>query len=96
MRIALAEASSHAHEIEQFVHACGDTYVVTAKLPEGVDFAMLDINQQDWGGEEWARVKFFPNGTCDELTVVLHDRNDWRKISLEFATGHTRISAVDR
>ena len=74
----------------------GSTYVAAAKLPDGVDFAMLDINQQDWSGDEWARVQFFPNGTCDEMTVVLHDHGDWRKISLEFATGHTRISAVDR
>ena len=69
---------------------------VAAKLPDSVDIAMLDINQQDFGGAEWSRVQFFPNGTCDEMTVVLHDQNDWRKISLEFATGHTRISAVDR
>ena len=74
----------------------GSTYVASAKLPDNVDFAMLDINQQDYGGAEWARVQFFPNGTCDEMTVVLHDHGDWRKISLEFATGHTRISAVDR
>lgn len=74
----------------------GSTYIAAAKLPDGVDFAMLDINQQDFGGAEWARVQFFPNGTCDEMTVVLHDRGDWRKISLEFATGHARISTVDR
>jgi prepilin-type N-terminal cleavage/methylation domain-containing protein len=74
----------------------GSTYVSQAKLPESVDFAMLDINQQDYGASAWARVNFFPNGTCDELVVVLHDRSTWRKISLEFATGHSRVSAVDR
>ena len=74
----------------------GSTYVATAKLPDGVDFAMLDINQQDYGGAKWARVQFFPNGTSDEMTVVLHDNREWRKISLEFSTGHSRISDVDR
>lgn len=74
----------------------GSTYVAAAKLPDGVDFAMLDINQQDYGGAKWARVQFFPNGTSDEMTIVLHDRNDWRKITLEFSTGHSRISDVDR
>ena len=74
----------------------GSTYVTASKLPDGVEMPMLDINQQDFGGAEWARVQFFPNGTCDEMTIVLKDRRDWRKISLEFATGHTRISAVDR
>ncbi len=74
----------------------GSTYVSQSKLPDGVDFAMLDINQQDYGGSEWAKVQFFPNGTSDEMTIVLHDRNDWRKITLEFSTSHTRVSDVDR
>lgn len=70
--------------------------VSSSKLPDGVDFAMLDINQQDFGGSEWAKVRFFPNGTSDELTIVLHDRTDWRKITLEFSTGTARVSDVDK
>ena len=41
-------------------------------LPDNVDIAMLDINMYDFGASEVARVRFFPNGTCDELTLVLH------------------------
>jgi len=74
----------------------GSTYVSQSKLPDDVDIAMLDINQQDYGGAEWAKVLFFPNGTSDEMTLVLHHKDDWRKITLEFATGFTRISDVDR
>jgi prepilin-type N-terminal cleavage/methylation domain-containing protein len=74
----------------------GSAYVSQSKLPDGVDFAMLDINQQDYGASEWAKVQFFPNGTSDEMTIVLHDRHDWRKITLEFSTSHTRVSDVDR
>ena len=74
----------------------GSTYVSASKLPDGVEFAMLDINQQDFGASEWARVRFFPNGTSDEMTVVLHDRTEWKKISLEFSTGIATVSAVDR
>ena len=74
----------------------GSAYVSQSKLPDGVDFAMLDINQQDFGASEWAGVQFYPNGTSDEMTVVLHDKTDWRKITLEFATGFTRVSNVDR
>jgi len=70
--------------------------VSASKLPNGVDFAMLDINQQDFGGSEWAKVRFFPNGTSDEMTIVLHDRREWRKISLEFSTGFPNVSDVDR
>ena len=43
-----------------------------------------------------ARVCFFPNGTSDEMTVVLHSRDDWRKITLEFSTGLTFVSDVDK
>jgi prepilin-type N-terminal cleavage/methylation domain-containing protein len=74
----------------------GSLYVHSSKLPDGVEIAMLDINQQDFSASEWARMRFFPNGTSDELTLVLHDRLDWRKITLEFSTALTRVSDVDR
>ena len=70
--------------------------VAASKLPDGVDFAMLDINQQDFGASEWAKVFFYPNGTSDELTIVLHDRTEWRKITLEFSTGVPRVSDVNK
>jgi type II secretion system protein H len=74
----------------------GDTYVSAATLPVGVEFDMLDINLQNFRTSEWARVRFFPNGTSDEMTVVLHDKTDWRKITLEFSTGIASVSDVDR
>jgi prepilin-type N-terminal cleavage/methylation domain-containing protein len=55
-------------------------------LPGNVDIAMLDINMFDYGASEMARVRFFPNGTCDELTLVLHAGDEWQKITLEFST----------
>ena len=86
----------HSFSVEGGFAGHGAPYVTSSKLPENVDFAMLDINQQDFGGSEWAKVRFFPNGTCDEMTIVLHDQRDWRKITLEFATGFTYVSDVDR
>ena len=74
----------------------GSMYVSSSKLPDDVDFAMLDINMQDFGASEGSRVRFFANGTSDEMTVVLHDRLEWKKISLEFATGLATVSEVDR
>lgn len=74
----------------------GSLYVHESKLPDGVDFAMLDINLQDFGGSEYGRVRFFANGTSDEMTIVLHDRDDWRKITLEFSTGMATVSDVNR
>jgi prepilin-type N-terminal cleavage/methylation domain-containing protein len=68
----------------------------SATLPDGVDFVMLDINLMDFSQSEISRVRFFPNGTCDEMTVVLHSANDWRKITLEFSTSIATVSDVDK
>jgi Tfp pilus assembly protein FimT len=65
-------------------------------LPDSVDMAMLDINLQDYGASDWARVFFYPNGTSDEMTVVLHSKDEWRKITLEFSTGLTSVSDVNK
>ena len=57
--------------------------VASSKLPDDVDFAMLDINQQGFrGASEWAKVWFFPNGTkATTMTIVLHDRTSIGKKS---------------
>ncbi len=55
-------------------------------LPDNVDIAMLDIDMLDRGGDEIASVDFYPNGTCQELTLVLHCGDEWEKITLEFST----------
>ena len=49
---------------------------------------MLDVNLQECKDFESVKVRFFPNGTCDEMTLVLHANNEnaWRKISLEITT----------
>ncbi len=65
-------------------------------LPDSVDIAMLDINLLDYGASDEARVRFFPNGTCDELTLVLHSRDEWEKITLEFSTALASVSPVTR
>ena len=65
-------------------------------LPVGVEIAMLDINLQDCGGSEWARVYFYPDGTSDEMTVVLLSQGERRKITLEFSTGIATASDLDQ
>ena len=70
--------------------------VTSSTLPDGVEFAMLDINVQDYGASEWARVFFYPNGTCDEMTMVLISQGDRRKITLEFSTALASVSDVDK
>jgi prepilin-type N-terminal cleavage/methylation domain-containing protein len=68
----------------------------SAALPDGVDIAMLDINLLDFGASDEARVRFFSNGTCDELTLVLHSGDEWQKITLEFSTALASVSPVTR
>lgn len=70
--------------------------VTSATLPAGVEFAMLDINLQDYGASEWARVFFYPNGTSDEMTLVLHSSDQWRKVTLEFSTALATVSDVNQ
>ena len=73
-----------------------DKGVGSTTLPDSVDIAMLDINLLDYGASDEARVHFFPNGTCDELTLVLHSRDEWEKITLEFSTALASVSPVTR
>jgi prepilin-type N-terminal cleavage/methylation domain-containing protein len=55
-------------------------------LPDGVAMEAIGINLMDFSEVEESRVRFYPNGTCDELTLVLHGGDDWRKVTLEFST----------
>lgn len=70
--------------------------VTSATLPDGVEFAMVDINLQDYGASEWVRVFFNPDGTSDEMTLVLLSSGERRKITLEFSTGLATVSDVDK
>ena len=68
----------------------------SAKLPDGIEFAMLDIFRQDYAESEWAKVFFNPDGTCDEAVIVLVGRGEREKITLEYATGRPVVSDVDK
>jgi len=59
------------------------------KLPDNVVIRMLDINklEHDFLADETARVRFFPNGTSDELTIILQSGADQRGVTLEITTG---------
>jgi prepilin-type N-terminal cleavage/methylation domain-containing protein len=62
-------------------------------LPHSVEFGddividMLDVNLLEYKDAPLARVHFFPNGTSDEMTLIVHSGSEWRKISLEITTG---------
>jgi prepilin-type N-terminal cleavage/methylation domain-containing protein len=70
--------------------------VTTATLPDNIHFAMLDIYHRDYAESDWARVTFYPDGTCDEAVIVLIGRGETKKISLDYATGAPVITDVDQ
>ena len=60
----------------------------SAKLPDTVHIEGLGVNGEDWTEDPVARVRFYSNGTSDEMSVVLlDDKNERRNIWLEVVTG---------
>jgi prepilin-type N-terminal cleavage/methylation domain-containing protein len=75
-----------------------DNSGLSGQLPDGIFIEMLDINLLEYRESETARVRFFPDGTSDEMTLILHSpqRNDWRKITVEVSTGLVTVAPLKR
>jgi type II secretion system protein H len=58
-----------------------------AQFADSITLDMLDINLLEYKDADEARVRFFPNGTSDEMTLILHSGDQYRKITLEVTTG---------
>lgn len=72
----------------------GDRSGRSAQLPENVTLEMLDINFVEYREQEEARARFFPNGMCDELTIILRsDQGEFRMITFEITTGLASVEA---
>ena len=72
---------------------------LSAQLSERVLIEMMDINKlpHDFRDDDVARVRFYPNGTCDELTLILvSDQNERREILLEITTGLASVISDPR
>jgi prepilin-type N-terminal cleavage/methylation domain-containing protein len=62
--------------------------IYPAKLPAGVWVEGLFINGLDWTEDEEARVRFYPDGTSDAMSLFLEsDQSEFRNIWLEVVTG---------
>ena len=65
--------------------------VHSAKI-EDAQIQMLDINLLEYKDADVARVHFYPNGTSDEMTLILlSDRNEQRGIVLEITTAMASV-----
>jgi type II secretion system protein H len=60
----------------------------SGRIPDSLMVDMLDVNLAEYKDSDEARVRFYPNGTSDELTVILHnEKGEYFKIALEATTG---------
>jgi len=55
---------------------------------------MLDINLSEYKDAGEAQVRFFPDGTSDEMTLVIHADDQYRKITLEVTTGLASVETI--
>ena len=67
---------------------------LSGRIDESLIVEMLDINLMEFREAESARVRFYPNGTTDEFTLVLHGKSEWRKLTLDPVTGMTAVGDV--
>lgn len=58
----------------------------TGIIPDDIILEMLDVNLSEYKDSEWTRVRFYPNGTSDEMTIVYRSDKEYRKLSLEPTT----------
>jgi len=54
----------------------------------------LYVNLKDQMEADEAHVRFYPNGTSDEFTIVLESKGEIRKISLECVTGLPAVQVI--
>jgi prepilin-type N-terminal cleavage/methylation domain-containing protein len=60
----------------------------SGQLTEDIGIGMLVVNGLNYRESEWTRVRFFPNGTSDEMRLVLtSDKGEARGMELEVTTG---------
>jgi prepilin-type N-terminal cleavage/methylation domain-containing protein len=64
----------------------------SATISDRISFKMLDVNFIDCRNEDVATVWFYPNGTSDELNIVLvSDTGEARRITLDIVTALPQV-----
>jgi prepilin-type N-terminal cleavage/methylation domain-containing protein len=61
----------------------------SGRIPDELFIEMLDVNLSEYKDSEEARVRFYPNGTADELTVIISSpvNHEVFKMAIEATTG---------
>ena len=66
----------------------------STQFGDSITIDMLDINLSEYKDADEARVRFFPDGTSDEMTLIIHSGDQYRKITLEVTTGLASVEAM--
>jgi len=68
---------------------------MTRTLPDDVAFSRLIVNLRDRMQDDTAAIKFYPNGTSDQLDAeITWERREFQQVSLEVITGLPIVSAA--
>jgi prepilin-type N-terminal cleavage/methylation domain-containing protein len=72
--------------------ASGAGGVFNFTLSSAIQVEGLGVNGEDWTEDEEVLVRFFPNGTSDEMSIVLRsDKGEQRNIWLEVVTALAEV-----
>jgi type II secretory pathway pseudopilin PulG len=66
----------------------------TARLADDIAVSLLYVNFKDQMEQPEAKVRFFPNSTSDEFTMIIASREGERKISLEVVTAMADVEVL--
>ena len=66
----------------------------SGQLPDHVAVRLVAVNFQEQMDQPEVRVRFFPNGTSDEFTIILTSAKGERKISLDVITGLADVEVI--
>jgi hypothetical protein len=70
---------------------------LSGEFSEDIAIRMLDINLIPYADADVARVRFYPNGTCDEMMLIIQDANtgEQRGVTLEITTSLASVLNTD-
>jgi len=64
-------------------------------IDDSLIIEMLDVNLTEYKERDLALVRFYPDGTSDEFTLILRRESDWVKLALDPTTSTLNIGKVD-
>lgn len=74
----------------------GQKPVTSTTFDSRVQMDLLKINELDLTEpvDDVAYVNFFKDGTCDEMTLLLHSGDQWQAVTLEVTTALASVETV--